>query len=154
VHWLLRKSKVTAARWRCNVTQELRTSLYSGAVLGGARKWLKFCGAAWHKVIGLVWHGSHLTSTVSLYRTAPQSAKNFHAPPSTSADHEFMLQSRDQMLESSGTALARMYHNFVQITAIRFNKVRTKEPNSIWCPLPTTLDWNAYFSGVAKLPSQ
>ena len=82
-------------------------------VLGGARKWLKFCGAAWHKVIGLVWHGSHLTSTVSLYRTAPQSAKNFHAPPSTSADHEFMVQSRDQMLESSGTALARMYHNFV-----------------------------------------
>jgi len=57
----------------------------------------------------------------------------------TRVDHEFMVQSWDQRLESSGTALARVYHNFVQIRAIEFNKVRTKEPNSIWYPLQLTL---------------
>ena len=30
-----------------------------------------------------------------------------------------MVQSRDQWLESSGTALASGYHNFVQIKALR-----------------------------------
>ena len=33
--------------------------------------------------------------------------------------HELMVQSRDQCLESSGTALASGYHNFVQIKALR-----------------------------------
>ena len=32
--------------------------------------------------------------------------------------HVFMVQSRDQWLESSGTALASGYHNFVQIKAL------------------------------------
>ena len=33
---------------------------------------------------------------------------------STRVDHENMVQSRDQILKSSGTALAKVYHNFVQ----------------------------------------
>ena len=40
----------------------------------------------------------------------------------TRVDHELMVQSRDQWLESSGTALPRGYHNFVQIKALRGGK--------------------------------
>ena len=44
-----------------------------------------------------------------------------------------MVQSRDQRLESSGTALAEVYHNFVQTRAleskilpeIKFTKIKT-----------------------------
>jgi len=44
-----------------------------------------------------------------------------------------MVQSRDQRLEGSGTALPRVYHNFVQIRAFeskilherKFTKVKT-----------------------------
>ena len=41
---------------------------------------------------------------------------------STRVDHELMVQSRDQWLESSGTALASGYHTFVQIKALREGK--------------------------------
>ena len=37
----------------------------------------------------------------------------------TRVDHELMVQNRDQWLESSGTALASGYHNFVQIKTLR-----------------------------------
>jgi len=54
-------------------------------------------------------------------------------PDSTRVDHEFMVQSRDRMLKSSSTTLARVYHNFVQIRAleskilheIKFTKIHT-----------------------------
>ena len=41
-----------------------------------------------------------------------------HAP-GTRVYHELMVQSRDHWLESSGTALASGYQNFVQIKALR-----------------------------------
>ena len=64
----------------------LRGILYSYGTVpysGGARRWLKFCGTSWHKVIGPIRHGPHPTAPVTLCQTAPQNIIHFHAPPST-----------------------------------------------------------------------
>ena len=57
---------------------------------------------AWIRGFRTAWLGRGATKTWLLY---------------TRYDHVFMVQSRDQWLESSGTALASGYHNFVQIKA-------------------------------------
>ena len=42
-------------------------------------------------------------------------------------DHVFMVQSRDQKRESRGTALAELYHNFVQIRALESKILRERK---------------------------
>ena len=45
--------------------------------------------------------------------------------------HVFMVQSRDQWLENSGTALASGYHNFVQIKAL-WKKMGLRKTSESW----------------------
>jgi len=56
---------------------------YWTRVLGGAWKCFTFCGAARHKLTGLVGCGPCQTGPITLCQTVPQNVDHFPAPPST-----------------------------------------------------------------------